>query len=130
MVNDYGGNGLRLITLLNKWKEVGDLVQDKWIISNNYKKASIDLLQNNLSALRAKIGISQEELASIIGVTRQTYYPVESGKKTMTWSMFLALIFVFDAINDTTEILEELRIYPIDLIMKFNDQISPNESII
>lgn len=130
MVNDYGGNGLRLITLLNKWKEVGDLVQDKWIISNNYKKASIDLLQNNLSALRAKIGISQEELASIIGVTRQTYYPVESGKKTMTWSMFLALIFVFDAINDTSEMLEELRIYPIDLIMKFNDQISPNESII
>ncbi|MBO6242009.1 MAG: helix-turn-helix domain-containing protein [Butyrivibrio sp.] len=106
------------------------MVQDKWIISNNYKKASIDLLQNNLSALRAKIGISQEELASIIGVTRQTYYPVESGKKTMTWSMFLALIFVFDAINDTSEMLEELRIYPIDLIMKFNDQISPNESII
>jgi len=110
--------------------EVRLLVQDKWIISEDYKNASIDLLQNNLSALRAKIGISQEELASVVGVTRQTYYPVETGKKPMTWSMFLALIFVFDSIKETSEMLEDLRIYPIDLVMKFNGQISPDEGVI
>lgn len=103
------------------------MIQDKWIISEEYKNASIDLLQNNLAALRAKIGISQEELASVIGVTRQTYYPVETGKKTMTWGMFLALIFVFDSIKETSEMLEDLRIYPIDLVLKFNDQLKPGD---
>lgn len=104
------------------------MIQDKWIISEEYKNASIDLLQNNLAALRAKIGISQEELASVIGVTRQTYYPVETGKKKMTWGMFLALIFVFDSIKETSEMLEDLRIYPIDLVLKFNDQLRPDNS--
>ena len=106
------------------------MLQDKWTISEEYKNVSIELLQSNLSALRAKIGISQEELANIIGVTRQTYYPVETGKKTMTWSMFLALIFVFDSIKETSEMLEDLRIYPIDLVLKFNDELKLSEDIL
>lgn len=106
------------------------MIQDKWIISEDYKNASIDLLQNNLAALRAKIGISQEELASIIGVTRQTYYPIENGKKVMTWGMFLALIFVFNSINETSEMLEDLRIYPIDLVLKFNNQLKPEDKVL
>lgn len=88
------------------------------------------LLQNNLSSLRAKIGISQEELAGVIGVSRQTYYPIESGKKRMTWGMFLALIFMFDSIKETSEMLEDLRIYPIDLVMQFNGQIAPEDKVI
>lgn len=90
----------------------------------------MEMLQTNLSSLRAKIGISQEELARVIGVSRQTYYPVESGKKRMTWGMFLALIFVFDSIKETSEMLENLRLYPIDLVMQFNDQISPEDKVI
>ncbi len=90
----------------------------------------MEMLQTNLSSLRAKIGISQEELARVIGVSRQTYYPVESGKKRMTWGMFLALIFVFDSIKETSEMLEDLRLYPIDWVMQFNDQISPEDKVI
>lgn len=48
----------------------------------------------------------------------------------MTWGMFLTLIFIFDSIKKTSEMLEDLRIYPIDLIMQFNDQIAPEDKVI
>ena len=52
-------------------------------------------LAKDLKSLRRVCGWSQEELASVIGVTRQTILSVENGKRDMTWTMFLALSFVF-----------------------------------
>lgn len=40
-------------------------------------------------------GWSQERLATLIGVTRQTVLAVENGKRDMTWTMFLAFSFLF-----------------------------------
>ena len=57
------------------------MVQEKYLITNDYKTASIEILVENLAALRARIGITQEELANIIGVSRQTYYSLETGKR-------------------------------------------------
>lgn len=39
----------------------------------------------------------------------------------MSWPIYMAIIFFFDSIPDTSEMMKELRIYPIDLIMRFND---------
>lgn len=39
------------------------MVQEKYLITNDYKTASIEILVENLAALRARIGITQEELA-------------------------------------------------------------------
>ena len=98
------------------------VIRDKWRISKDYKDASIAILRDNLAPLRAKVGINQEELASIIGLSRQSYYAIENKKKPMTWSTFLALIFFFGICSSSAEMLKELRIYPIDLVMRFNDQ--------
>lgn len=110
------------------------MVQDKYLITDDYKTASIEILVENLASLRARIGITQEELANIIGVSRQTYYSFETGKRDMSWPVFLALIFVFDSVEETSEMLRELRIYPIDLVLRFNDDelwsTSKNESIV
>lgn len=99
------------------------MVQEKYLITNDYKTASIEILVENLAALRARIGITQEELANISGVSRQTYYSLETGKREMTWPVFLALIFVFDSVKETSEMIRDLRIYPIDLVLRFNDEL-------
>ena len=99
------------------------MVQEKYLITNDYKTASIEILVENLAALRARIGITQEELANIIGVSRQTYYSLETWKREMTWPVFLALIFVFDSVKETSEMIRDLRIYPIDLVLRFNDEL-------
>lgn len=99
------------------------MVSKKWLITSQYKETSIAILQENLSALRAKAAITQEELANLIGVSRQTYYGIETGKREMSWTIYIALIFFFHSLNSTKEMIDELKIYPIELIMKFNGEI-------
>lgn len=41
----------------------------------------------------------------------------------MSWPTFLAIIFVFDSVKETSEMIRELKIYPIDLVMRFNDEL-------
>lgn len=96
------------------------MVQDKFLITEDYKSASIEMLVENLPSLRARIGITQEELANTIGVSRQTYYSLETGKRNMSWTIFLAILFIFDSVRETSEMIRDLRIYPIDLFMRFN----------
>ncbi len=80
----------------------------------------MEILQDNLSALRARADITQEELANILGISRQTYYAIESKKKQMSWNIFMSMIFFFHELKSTSEMLKELKIYPIDLILRFN----------
>ncbi len=103
------------------------MIRGKWLIPENYKAISIEILQENLPSLRAKMGISQEELANVIGVSRQTYYAMEAGKRDMMWTTYLALMFFFNSVDRTAEMIRELRVYPIDLIMRFNDEITPEQ---
>ncbi len=103
------------------------MVREKWRIPEHYKEVSILLLQANLPSLRARIGISQEEMANIIGVTRQTYYAIESGKRRMMWSAYMALLFFFNSIDSTAEMMRELRVFPTELVMLFNDEISKQD---
>lgn len=96
------------------------MIREKWYISKKYKDLSMEILQDNLSALRARADITQEELANILGISRQTYYAIESKKKQMSWNIFMSMIFFFHELKSTSEMLQELKIYPIDLILRFN----------
>lgn len=60
------------------------MIGEKQLVTQQYKKTSIAILQEKLSALRAKANISQEKLATFIGISRQTYYGIETQKKEMT----------------------------------------------
>lgn len=53
------------------------------------------ILAKNLKAYRNACGWSQERLADIIGVTRQTVLAIENGKRDMTWTMFMAFLLLF-----------------------------------
>jgi len=46
-------------------------------LDESLKEHLIDVLTNELSMLRAKVGLSQQELANRMGVSRQTYGAIE-----------------------------------------------------
>ena len=65
----------------------------------------IELLRNELPVLRAKARVSQEEIAEIIGISRQTYSSIETGKREMSWTTFLALFAYFQNNANTNNML-------------------------
>ncbi|MBR3534363.1 MAG: helix-turn-helix domain-containing protein, partial [Oscillospiraceae bacterium] len=59
------------------------------------KELLVDRMTENLVVLRAKLGITQAELADIAGMSRQTILAIEKKQRTMTWNTFLSLLFIF-----------------------------------
>lgn len=74
------------------------------------KDKLINQLTNELPVLRAKIDISQDELSNIIGVSRQTYSAIETGKRKMSWNTFLSLILVFGCNEKTSSMIDDMKI--------------------
>ncbi|WP_122642801.1 helix-turn-helix transcriptional regulator [Luxibacter massiliensis] len=84
-------------------------------ILNIDKEKLIDILTEDLPVLRAKIGLSQDELAELIGVSRQTYSAIETRKRRMTWNTFLSILLVFDNNEKTNEMLVGMGVFPKEL---------------
>lgn len=76
------------------------------------KEHLISILTEELPVLRAKIGLSQDELSNIIGISRQTYSSVETGKRKMSWNVFLSLLLVFGYNEKTSAMLEASGAFP------------------
>lgn len=76
------------------------------------KKQLTEKLASELPALRAKMGNSQAEMGELIGVSRQIYSMIETQKKEMGWSVYMALIFVFSSNPKTASLLEFCGAYP------------------
>jgi len=93
----------------------------KWTITEDEKNQFIDDLTNALSALRAKANIPQDELAKLIGISRQTYGAIERKKRKMSWNTYLSLILFFDYTNSTHDMLRHLKAFPTNLINRMNE---------
>ena len=63
-------------------------------------------LTDFLPILRASIGISQEDLAEYVGISRQTYCAIEQGKRQMSWNTFCALYLFFSSNSKTFNLLK------------------------
>lgn len=100
-------------------------VFNREIISEEEKKRCIAALTADLSLLRLKAGISQDELAGLIGVSRQTYGVVERREREMSWNVFLSLIFIFSAIPATGDYIRSSDAYP----RKFTENLSGQPSV-
>lgn len=72
------------------------------------KNELIMTLAAELPVLRARLGISQEAMASAIGVSRQTYCSIETRTKKMSWTIFMALIAVLDLNEATSVMLDQI----------------------
>ncbi len=65
-------------------------------------------LKNELPVLRARLGASQEIIAKDIGISRQAYNSIETGKKEMTWTIFLSLVTIFKSNEKTLQMLNQI----------------------
>lgn len=96
----------------------------KWLLTDAEKDKFIATLTANLPALRTQAEISQEDLANLIGVSRQTYSVIERKIRRMAWSTYLSLVFFFDHNQKTHRMIRQLSIFPRELIIRFNDGVN------
>lgn len=68
----------------------------------------IQILTAELPVLRARIHVSQEELSRGVGISRQTYSLIETGKQQMSWITFMAFIAFFSGNSKTKKELKTL----------------------
>lgn len=86
------------------------------------KEELIDKFIYELPILRARIDMTQDEISEIAGLSRQTYSALETRKRNMTWSNFMALLFFFYFNPATREAVESSGLFPEKLreIMSLN----------
>lgn len=70
------------------------------------KKANlIQIMSEELPVLRAKAGLSQDEIANVIGISRQSFNLIEANKTKMTWRTCSALLMYFSLNKDTSNLM-------------------------
>lgn len=94
-------------------------------ISEEDRDLLISRLVDELPVLRTKLGISQDELASLVGISRQTYSTIETKRRKMTWGTFLSLILVFDYNEQTHDFVRKAGLFPQKIIK--NAEVSKKE---
>ncbi len=92
--------------------------ESRWLVTEERKQKLITTLSDNLQLMRVKLGVSQEELSRIIGISRQTYSSYETGKRMMSWQVYMSLVLFFDINPSTHELLHHLGCFPDILIDK------------
>jgi transcriptional regulator with XRE-family HTH domain len=78
------------------------------------------LMAENLAMLRTKLNLTQEEIAELIGGSRQTISLLERGVRPMMWDTFICLLFVFQNNDATRPMLPVLGLYTPELINYMN----------
>lgn len=93
---------------------------EKWTLSEQEKDNYISNLTAELPALRAKLGISQGDLARLIGISRQTLSAIERDERKMSWDTYLSMMFFFDYNKLTHPTIRDVDIFPEAMLRRFN----------
>lgn len=104
------------------------LFPTRWSITDEQKKRLTSTLVSDLKLLRAKANITQDDLAGVIGISRQSYCQIENGNKEMPWNIYLSLIFLFSVVKDTSKLIHTLGVYPDDFIKQVNGNAYQNNN--
>ena len=75
------------------------------VLDPKRKEAYCARMTELLPQLRARLGMTQEELGKVSGVSRVTLSQIESGRAKMNWLHFSALMMVCTADRNTKELL-------------------------
>lgn len=98
--------------------------ESRWLLTDAEKDSFIATLTPNLAILRTQADVSQEELANLIGVSRQTYSSIERKMRRMSWSTYLSLVLFYDHNQKTHKLMRSLSLFPTELIVRFNDGVN------
>lgn len=69
-------------------------------------------LSKDLIPLRMLIGISVEEMAEVLGVSVGMYRQLENGSRELSWDQYMMILFLYHYNMRTTEIVDNLGLYP------------------
>ncbi len=79
-------------------------------MSEQIRERLIGKMTDNLPVLRRKLGLNQDELGQLVGVSRSTLATIETHKHTMSWNLFLSLVLVFSKNKETERLMNALEI--------------------
>lgn len=74
------------------------------------KEMYIARMVKYLPTLRVTSGLTQQQLAEKIGMSRQSITAIEKGKRPMTWSVYLALMFVFSQYENAAALMKTFQL--------------------
>ena len=83
-----------------------------WEFNKDDKELLAKRLAIELPALRGKVNASQEEIASAVGISRQTYSAYETRTRPIPWSLYLAFLFYFYYMPSTHYMIRQLDLFP------------------
>ena len=86
---------------------------------NKLKKVVTEQFRDGLPVLHAKARVSQEIIAEKIGVSRQTYNAIETGKRDIPWTTFLARLAFFNN-NQTRRMIDQIDGFENNMTMILN----------
>ena len=69
-------------------------------------------MTRDMAPLRLLLGLTQDEMSELLGVSASTYKSLEAGKKKVSWDQFLTLLFVFRFNDRTSAVVDTLGLYP------------------
>ena len=79
-------------------------------LSTEQRDILCKVMASNLQLFRIKLGLSQEEFADRVGITRQSISAFETGQRKLPWNMFLAFLMLFSSNDLTKNLLKALEI--------------------
>ncbi len=79
-------------------------------MTNEEKCILMSQMAQNLPILRAKLSLTQVDLAERIGVSRHTLMAIENKQRQMSWPTFLSLMLFFSKNSGTNQLLGVLGI--------------------
>lgn len=79
-------------------------------LSTEQRDVLCKVMASNLQLFRIKLGLSQEELADRVDITRQSISAFETEQRKLPWNMFLAFLMLFSSNDSTKNLLKALEI--------------------
>lgn len=83
-------------------------------LENKERNAVIEIckvrMSKSLPVLRSRLGLSQEELAAYLGITRQTISTAENNSEKMTLNLLMALVLFFRENAETATLMKILGV--------------------
>ena len=72
----------------------------------------MDEMSRDLASLRMLLGVTQDEMGNLLGLSGSAYKSLETGKKEISWDQFMALLFVFHFNDRTSSVADALGLFP------------------
>ena len=92
-----------------------------WLLTDAEKDIFSVILTPHLAVLRTQADVSQEEIANLIGISRQTYSAIERKVRKMSWNTYLSLVLFYDHNQKTHQLMRHLSLFPTEQVLQYNE---------